>query len=618
MVANETGSHHRHCHPEQQQQQGQNDNADENSSSNECIFKVTERLWKDRITPTYGHDGSEASYHTISGITDRGYFALKRVLIALEQILGIIDSAPIIPTLTALLLTNMSESYVFTTIREMTHDTLWFFPITKSEQIGYISAFQYVIQRLHPQTAQYLDDRGILDFDSLQYIFRDLFVGYVRVPIFFFWPFSWRLFFSLSLSHTLIMVLNSFLEIIYSYIFIYHSVLPLHSVQRIVDIYTLEGSKVLFRVGVALFVLYKREAAEKLVTISNAKEWWETLKHWANHRLFNFDVVLRKAYGVHGRAMQTRSRFPSRVILQRIIKAEEWRLQVEREGDFGGGGGDGRKGIGGNKDGENDDDDDNSLFTTGAMLGLAYHNEQIEVSSGRVIETVKPILAQPTKIRQALANWVPITMRLTNLELMYSTNYHGRSLDMFYSRLKDVRHSILLLEVEEDDRGMTIQQQQQDDNDENERNQTTVIGMYASQAWRISTKTYGDGECFLFRASPNPKCWKWHPDLATTEFDDDDMTTNETTTATTITATTNNAILHQFMIGQSRFISMGGNTDGSCGLRLNEDFTFGESSSAAGFDNEPLHNNNNGSNSVFSVGLLEVYGLVRQIDGKAV
>ena len=487
------------------------------ASSN--IWEITQQLWKERPTPTYGQGADAAK---IAGITPKGAMALKRVLIALEHVLGIIEYCPLLPTLTALLLTTMSESYAFTTIREMAHDTPWFFATGKREHLSYCHAFRHIMFRLHGQTAEYLDDRMVLDVDSLQIIFRDFFVG----------------------------------------------ILPLHLVQRIVDIYTLEGSKVLFRVGVALFVLYKREAAEKLVTISNAKDWWSTLKHWAHHRLFNFDVVLRKAYGLHGRMMRTQMRFPSRAILQRVIKAEEWRLQ--QEGVM--------------------DDDDGELAFQATPLGLVDSNEHIEV--GRVMEAVKPVLAQPLPVRQALANWVPLTMRLTNLELLYSTNYHGRSLELFYQHVKNAKHSILLAEVLTDDIAHA-----KDSSDPSDR---LVVGMYASQAWRVSNQVYGDGECFLFRASPDPKCWKWRPDPNSLDMASEENIAQD-------------AILHQFMVSRHTFISMGGNPDGSCGLRLDEDLSTGESSQAVGFSNEPLHGV--GKGSVFSIGTLEVYGLVRQIDG---
>ena len=149
------------------------------NNGTESIFVVTERLWKERPIPTYGLVAGSEAYQKISGITDRGRMALKRVLIALEHVLGIMEHAPMVPTLTALLLTTMSESYVFTAIREMAHDTAWFLPISKREHAGYCCAFRRIMFRLHEQTATYLDDRGILDVDSLHYIFRDLFVEYV-------------------------------------------------------------------------------------------------------------------------------------------------------------------------------------------------------------------------------------------------------------------------------------------------------------------------------------------------------------------------------------------------------------------------------------------------------
>lgn len=119
-----------------------------------------------------------------------------------------------------------------------------------------------------------------------------------------------------------------------------------------------------------------------------------------------------------------------------------------------------------------------------------------------------------------------------------------------------------------------------------------------------------DGGCFLFRLVPNAVCWKWKPlrqpggvDNVLDHFEED-------------SSGNRSVLLEQFMVGTATYISMGGNPDGSCGLRLNEDLTKGESSSAVGFENEPLHGLDQGS--LFEVGLVEVYGLVRQIDGRKV
>lgn len=450
--------------------------------------------------PTFGQVHPTA----VEGTTPDGQQAVNRVVIACQHILGF-EYAPLLPTLAALLLTTMSESYTFCALREMSHDATRYFPTSQREYLSVERAFADILFKLHPQTAEYLEDRGVLD--NLRPIFQDCFLN----------------------------------------------ILPIHLVQRVMDIYTLEGLKVLFRIGISLFVLFKRESSEQLLTISNADEWWQCLKHWTHHPQFNFDVVVRKAYGIHGRGFRKQMRFPKRSILRRIIKMEEERLLEEgmEAGDW--------------------------EEAPSSPLGLVPCLETVNE------EPVKPVLLVHPEARLHLARWIPLSMRLTNVSLLYSTNYHGRSLEMLYSRVKHAKHTVTVMEV---------------------LSSSYVIGMYASQAWRISNQVYGDGECFLFRLSPEAQQWKWRPDPDETQLLQD-MEDNKQT-----------ALLEQFMVGTKGYISMGGNRDGSSGLRLNDELTIGESSPAEGFHNEPLHGL--GQGSVFQIGLLEVYGLVSQIDGRPV
>jgi TLD len=254
-------------------------------------------------------------------------------------------------------------------------------------------------------------------------------------------------------------------------------------------------------------------------------------------------------------------RFPRRTIIQRIIRIEEYNI--------------GR--------GEEEIEEE-----TVRPLGLVIRKPDAVGNS-----VVKPVLAQSHSARLLLAKWLPITLRLNNLDLLYSTNSHGRTLERFYSHVKNSKHTVLICEVLRASNESPV-----------------ILGMYAPQAWRASTKVYGDGGVFLFRLQPNPACWKWHPSRPMkggSVFDHVDLEDD---------SSNHTALLEQFMVGTNAFISMGGNPDGSCGLRINEDLTRGESSTATGFDNEPLHGLNKGS--VFEIGLLEVYGFVRQIDGRAV
>ena len=304
-----------------------------------------------------------------------------------------------------------------------------------------------------------------------------------------------------------------------------------------------------------MLVLVKREASENLVTISNNEEFWEYLKTWTFNPRFNFEFLARKAYGLHGRMVRRQLRFPGRVVLQRIIKLEEQRIKDEMM--------------------ENDEEYEEG---PSRPLGLMEREEYADR------EKITPVLAASRESRTHLASWLPMAMKLTNLDLLYSTNYHGRSLERFYTHTKRAKHSFVLCEVLSGDG-------------------KTVVGMYASQPWHASTQVYGDGECFLFRLEPNPKCWKWSPSRTNRQGNVDEQFDNNET-----------ALLEQFMVSTRSYISMGGNDDGSCGLRLNEDLTVGESSPAKGFDNEALHGL---KSSVFDVGLVEVYGFCRQIDGRA-
>jgi hypothetical protein len=254
------------------------------------------------------------------------------------------------------------------------------------------------------------------------------------------------------------------------------------------------------------------------------------------------DTLVRKAYGYHGNRAGRRLRFPRRHVLARIIRLEEERASQELE-------------------------------------------FEPVLSAPRPLELLTPDsckLLQKPEIRSNLAAWLPTSLRLSKLQLLFSTDVHGRTLERFYSHVSGSKLTVTVLQLLDNN---------------------AVIGMFASQAWRISPQVYGDGECFLFRAFPDAQCYKWKPTehvVEESEEDEEEPSTTSKSTAATL--------LEQFQVGRPSFISMGGNPDGTCGLRLNEDLTRGESGAAVGFGNDgPLVP---GYDS-FDVGLVEVYRLVQ-------
>ena len=437
-------------------------------------------------------------------------------------------------------------------------------PLTsRREYAAWVNAFCDILERLHPSTASFFKLHGVWDVAGMAPLFRDFFT----------------------------------------------TLLPQKYVLRILDMYTMEGAKVIFRFGVALLCIFKmdqhntqglggssnnvlsstRSTGSLVDEINSGKgdsdsggssgpeydfDVWGALRLWAHDERFNFEFLVKKAYGVHGQRRPRR--FPRRNILARIIKMEEERLL-------------------------SDPTLDTSDVGPARPLGIAepfIHREyDRDELGGYDKKPPEVILAQPTAHRILLASWLPLSLRMTKLQLLFSTNTHGRMLEMFYARVGAFKHTILLAEVFVPGAAPGTK---------------TIIGWYASQAWRISSQVYGDGECVLFRLSPKPKAWKWQPQGKSDDFhieeEDTSCNNNNNDNNDSITKCARaEALMEQFQVGTANFISMGGNTDGSCGLRFNEDLTRAESAPAVGFENEPLA----GVPGDLEIGLVEVYGLQR-------
>lgn len=427
--------------------------------------------------------------HGGKAIPECGIHSLTKVLCAVRHMHGI-DYAPLIPDLAAILLNYMPESYAYATLREMINESSRFFAVGKIEHYSVCRAFADVLKTLYPQTAMEMEEIGALSPKGLDPIFRRFFTTLLR----------------------------------------YEDVL------RIMDLFTLEGMKVIFRFGVALVAMWKTDL--KGMHMKDAQSWWLTIKVFAHSPSFNFGDVVNKAYGYHGSRLRKRIQFPRRRVINRIVKFnEDWAASHVsfRQSD-----------------------------SLSAPMGFVKGEVEIE-------------LARPALVRSSLAGWLPLAYQATKLELLYSANEHGRSLAQLYAKCGKTKHTITLVEVLQTG---------------------TTIGMFATHAWRVNSRIYGDGECFLFRARPEPKCFKWRP--TDTGIIDDAQ---------------NEALMEQFQVGREDYISMGGNKDGTNGLLINGELTKGESYPALGFDNEPL--GGDGLNE-FDIGMLEVYRLVREVDGKPV
>lgn len=327
---------------------------------------------------------------------------------------------------------------------------------------------------------------------------------------------------------------------------LFSTILRREHVMRILDIYTIEGYKTIFRIGTMVLCLVHFYLTPDELRSNDS--FWAGVRRVSHSEVFQFDILVRQSYGFDGRKYRSRRSFPRRKFIRRLMSYNErWAS-------------------------------DNA---TNHILSLNLK------PIGFVQGDIPIVLAKNASERLSLGEFLPFAYKSTKLELIYSSNVHGRSIETFYKHCARARHTVTLIEV---------------------LNTGGTIGMFATETWHKSSKVYGDGECVLFRLKPDPMSFNWTRDI-TKSVRHLNVGTDD------VADIKNEAMLEQFMISKDNFISMGGNEDGSSGLRLNEDLSKGISSKARGFNNEPLAGNDFVE---FDVGLVEVYHLLREMDGKAI
>lgn len=189
--------------------------------------------WESVLKQVFPNDGDEDNavpptfgnllyQHYIGGkLPEYGNQALTRVLMAISHVVGL-EYTPLLPPLAVISLSFMSESYAYAMLREMAHHSTFYIAVSPLEHVAWCRAFLDILQRLHPQTAASLQQARIMQVDSTVGI--HVYEGLDPIFKHFFTPL-------LKFVHVL----------------------------RIMDIYVLEGYKVIFRFGVALLAMFKKD-----------------------------------------------------------------------------------------------------------------------------------------------------------------------------------------------------------------------------------------------------------------------------------------------------------------------------------------------------------------------
>ena len=116
---------------------------------------------------------------TMKSIPSRGMGSLTRVLSAIQFHLDV-QYCPLLPHLTTIFLSYMSESYAYASLREMISDSSRYFPLDEAEHCAWCKTFADVFRSLHPKTAKEMEQNAALSPSGLDPIFKRFFSPILR------------------------------------------------------------------------------------------------------------------------------------------------------------------------------------------------------------------------------------------------------------------------------------------------------------------------------------------------------------------------------------------------------------------------------------------------------
>lgn len=389
---------------------------------------------------------------------------------------------------------------------------------------------------------------------------------------------------------------------------LYVGTLPQPMLWRILDSFVVEGYKTLFRIGIALLQLHK-DALMKTATVDVAMAILEggfngdnagtaagipiagsppatktsrtsatstpsvggaTQAAWSN----TFKPFFAAAWWVNISTADIRGALTHHSTLSAISQGDDLnetpQLKYQRGTpklkdppstspvDSSGGGPAGAKGKQQNNTSANDGDQGSiasDVQTTAAATGA-----------------VSAIMSDDYWI--ALWSWIPPNLRMTELELMFSTRHHGHHISTLFAQTSDRKPMIILIETA-----------------------TGVFGAFLSEAWPETDDKrgnfYGTGETFLFTLKPRAKMYAWvgrDEDLSTAASYADGGAENDQDAVAKSGATFIRDRASCFIMATKRDITIGGGGNGH-GLWLNEDLSHGTTDNCLTFDNDPLTGN---------------------------
>lgn len=343
--------------------------------------------------------------------------------------------------------------------------------------------------------------------------------------------------------------------------------LPFSHAVRVLDVYLVEGYKVLYRVALAVLKFYR--------------------KHKAGAQNSQGDPIHQESEKVRADIQAFVKGIASTVTPEKLLeKAFSIRLFSRKEITL------------------LQLTNERSLQQKGITVKQKRRNVQLALNP----DTFSSEIVSAKEMRD-IWSWIPERFALCQPQLLFTTSNHGCSLNRFYSHCEGYEPTLLLIRTTDAD----------------------VCGAFLSTDWEERKRGgnklsfFGTGECFVFRLKPEMERYEWvvirHPELASslkTQGEEDSAATESQN------ADSNNLQQPEKPVGElSPFLSarhfnlnsrntsmfMAGNFDsiiigGGEGnaLYIDSELNHGRTATCATFDNPPL------CAETFQVSLLEVWG----------
>ncbi|XP_015927189.1 GTPase-activating protein skywalker isoform X2 [Parasteatoda tepidariorum] len=325
--------------------------------------------------------------------------------------------------------------------------------------------------------------------------------------------------------------------------------LPFTYLVRIVDCFLVDKKKSLYRIVIALLILYNKNVdkstSEDLGSLQKLMDFFQNIP-------VPVEKVLKMGYGIRG--------FSEKLVNQQLVKVQ---MTLKSHTNLGG---------------RSQSADRLSPSQSGYHLGINSSDQpiirQLKMDSSCRTRSVgvvalgnfKSCIITPEQM-SVIWSWLPLRISMSQPEVIYSSNEHGVCLTAFYMTVGEWEPTILLIKSTSDE----------------------IIGAYCSSAWNernssdVQNKKYtyfGNGETFLFTISPELRKYHW------------------------VGSVSGEDVPHSaklFMAADNHMINVGaGNGQG---LLLDDNLLYGRTEHCDTFDNEPLCSSNN-----FQCKVVEVIG----------